>query len=43
MDTGVQLTVELRSTDELCPEVKFANDTELVGKISNDDDALDYK
>ena len=27
-------TVECRSTDESCPLVKFADDTELVGKIS---------
>ena len=25
---------DCRSTDELCPQVKFADDTELVGKMS---------
>ena len=29
--------------DESCPLVKFADDTELVGKISNDEDALYHK
>ena len=33
-------TADCRSTDESCPLVKFADDTELVGKISNDEDAL---
>ena len=28
---------DCRSTDESCPRVKFANDTELVGKIRNDE------
>ena len=28
---------------ESCPPVKFADDTELVGKISNDEDALYHK
>ena len=32
-----------RSIDESCPLVKFADDTELVGKISNDEDALYHK
>ena len=32
-------TADCRSIDESCPLVKFADDTELVGKISNDDDA----
>ena len=32
-------TADCRSTDESCPLVKFADDTELVGKISNDEDA----
>ena len=32
-------TTDCRSTDESCPLVKFADDTELVGKISNDEDA----
>ena len=36
-------TADCRSTDELCPLVKFADDTELVGKISNDEDALYHK
>ena len=31
---------DCRSTDESCPVVKFADDTELVGKISNDEDAI---
>ena len=31
------------SIDELCPLVKFADDTELVGKISNDEDAPYHK
>ena len=30
-------TADCRSTDESCPLVKFSDDTELVGKISNDD------
>ena len=30
-------TADCRSTDESCPVVKFADDTELVGKISNDE------
>ena len=36
-------TADCRSTDESCPLVKFADDTELVGKISNDEDALHHK
>ena len=36
-------TADCRSTDESCPLVKFADDTELVGKISNDEDAKYYK
>ena len=36
-------TADCRSTDELCPIVKFADDTELVGKISNDEDSLHPK
>ena len=36
-------TADCRSTDELCPLVKFADDTELVGQISNDEDALYHK
>ena len=36
-------TADCRSIDELCPLVKFADDTELVGKISNDEDALYHK
>ena len=36
-------TADCRSTDELCPLVKFVDDTELVGKISNDEDVLYYK
>ena len=33
-------TADCRSTDEPCPLVKFADDTELVGKICNNEDAL---
>ena len=34
-------TADCRSTDESCPVVKFADDdTELVGKNSNDEDAI---
>ena len=36
-------TADRRSTDESCPVVKFADDTELVGKISNDEDAIYHK
>ena len=36
-------TADCRSTDESCPLVKFADDTELVGKISNDEDAIYHK
>ena len=36
-------TADCRSTDELCPLVKFVDDTELVGKISNDEDTLYYR
>ena len=36
-------TVDCRSTDESCPLVKFADDAELVGKISTDEDALYHK
>ena len=37
-------TADCRGTDdESCPLVKFADDTELVGKISNDEDALYHK
>ena len=36
-------TADCRSTDESCPVVKFADDTELVGKISNDEDAIYHK
>ena len=36
-------TADCRSTDELCPLVKFVDDTELVGKISNDEDARYHK
>ena len=32
-------TADCRSTDESCPLVKFADDTELAGKVSNDKDA----
>ena len=39
----VLYTADCRSTDESCPLVKFADDTELVGKISNDEDALYHK
>ena len=34
---------DCRSTDESCPIVKFADDTELVGKISSDEDAVYHK
>ena len=33
-------TADCRNTDESCPLAKFADDTELVGKISNDEDTL---
>ena len=36
-------TADCRSTNESNPLVKFADDTELVGKISNDEDALYHK
>ena len=43
-------TADCRSTEESCPLVKFADDTELVGKISkderkisNDEDAIYHK
>ena len=36
-------TADCRSTNESCPLVKFANDTELIGKISNDEGALYHK
>ena len=36
-------TALCRSTDESCPVVKFADDTELVGKISDDEDAIYHK
>ena len=36
-------TGDCRITDESCPVVKFADDTELVGKISNDEDAIYHK
>ena len=36
-------TAACRSTDESCPLVKFANDTELIGKINNDEGALYHK
>ena len=36
-------TANCRSTDKSCPSVKFANDTELVEKIRNDEDALNHK
>ena len=36
-------TADCRSTDGSCPPVKFADDTELVAKISNDEDALYHK
>ena len=36
----VLYTADCRSIDESCPLVKFADDTELVGKISNDENAL---
>ena len=36
-------TSDCRSIDESCPLVKFADNTELVGKISNNEDALYHK
>ena len=36
-------TADCRITDESCPLEKFADDTELVGKITNDEDALYHK
>ena len=36
-------TADCRRTDVSCPVVKFADDTELVGKISNDEDAIYHK
>ena len=36
-------TADCRSTDKSCPLVKFVDDTEVVGKISNDEDALYHK
>ena len=36
-------TADCRSTDESCPLVTFADDTELVGKISNDEGAIYHK
>ena len=36
-------TADCRNTDESCPVVKFADDTELVGKLSNDEDGLYHK
>ena len=36
-------TADCRSTDESCPVVKFADDTELVGKISNDEGDIYHK
>ena len=35
----VLYTADCRSIDESCPLAKFADDTELVGQISNDEDA----
>ena len=36
-------TADCRSTDDSCPVVKSADDIELVGKISNDEDAMYHK
>ena len=36
-------TADCRSTDESCPLVKFADDTEHNGKISKDEDELYHK
>ena len=36
-------TADYRGTDESCPVVKFADDTDLVGKISNDEHAIYHK
>ena len=38
-----QYTADCRSIDESCPLVKFADDAELVAKISKDEDALYHK
>ena len=36
-------TADCKNTAESCPSVKFADDTELVKKFSNDEDALFHK
>ena len=36
-------TADRRSTDGSCPLVKFADDTKLFGKISDDEDAVYHK
>ena len=36
-------TTDCRSIDKSCPLVKFVDDAELVGKISNDEDAIYHK
>ena len=36
-------TADCRSTNESCPLVKFADGSELVGKMNNDEDALYHK
>ena len=36
-------TADCRSTDESCPVEKCADDTELFGKISNDEDTIYHK
>ena len=36
-------TADCRSTDESCLLVKFADDTKMIGKICNDEDALHRK
>ena len=36
-------TADFRRTDQSCPLVTFADDTKLVGNISNDEDVLYHK
>ena len=36
-------TADCRSADESCPLVKFPDDTELLGKIGNDEDEINHK
>ena len=39
----VLYTADCRSADESCPLVKFPDDTELLGKIGNDEDEINHK